>query len=90
MSGLRDGGVYRCQGRPRPGELLQNVGTLRIYGEPLGFLVRVADCVEGLVPLTGPVTDLTTSVLTRQDTSVRTVAVDLARTPIVLAAEDIT
>ncbi|WP_405717659.1 S1 RNA-binding domain-containing protein [Streptomyces sp. NBC_01537] len=56
---------------------------------PIGFFVRIADCVEGLVPLTEPVADLAKSLREGQDTSVRIVAVDLERTRVVLAAEGV-
>ncbi|AZM57314.1 RNA-binding protein [Streptomyces sp. WAC 01529] len=53
---------------------------------PIGFFVRVADCVEGLVPLTEPVADMAKSVREGQPISVRVVAVDLEWTRVVLAA----
>ncbi|MET8412983.1 S1 RNA-binding domain-containing protein [Streptomyces sp. NPDC005195] len=56
---------------------------------PLGFFVRVADCLEGLVPLTEPITDPAKSAREGQDISVQIVDVDLARARIVLAAEDV-
>ncbi|WP_326795220.1 S1 RNA-binding domain-containing protein [Streptomyces sp. NBC_01808] len=56
---------------------------------PIGFFVRIADCVEGLVPLAEPAADMAMSVREGQDVSVRIVAVDLDRTRVVLAAEGV-
>ncbi|MEV5383622.1 S1 RNA-binding domain-containing protein [Streptomyces sp. NPDC052721] len=54
---------------------------------PIGFFVRIADCVEGLVPVAEPVADMAKSVREGQEISVRIVAVDLERSRVVLAAE---
>lgn len=56
---------------------------------PIGFFVRIADCVEGLVPLTEPVADMAKSIREGQAITVRVVAVDLERTRVVLAAEGV-
>ncbi|MFF3380416.1 S1 RNA-binding domain-containing protein [Streptomyces sp. NPDC002680] len=56
---------------------------------PIGYFVRIADCVEGLVPLTEPVADLAKRVREGQDASVRIVAIDPEGRRVVLAAEDI-
>ncbi|MET9544205.1 S1 RNA-binding domain-containing protein [Streptomyces sp. NPDC006627] len=56
---------------------------------PIGFFVRIADCVEGLIPLTEPVADMAESVREGQPISVRVVAVDLERTRVVLAAASV-
>lgn len=56
---------------------------------PIGFFASIADCVEGLVPLTEPVADIAKSVREGQTISVRIVAVDLERTRVVLAAESV-
>ncbi|MHC0430948.1 S1 RNA-binding domain-containing protein [Streptomyces sp. O3] len=55
----------------------------------IGFFVRIADCVEGLVPLTEPVADIAKSAREGQTILVRIVAVDLERTRVVLAAESV-
>ena len=62
---------------------------------PIGVFVRIADCVEGLVPRTelpGPVTDPTETLRTEtfregQEVSVRITTVDLERSRILLSAE---
>ncbi|WP_460068847.1 S1 RNA-binding domain-containing protein [Streptomyces sp. YKOK-I1] len=56
---------------------------------PIGFFVRIADCVEGLVPLTGPVADFAKSVGEGQDVSVRIVDVDLEGARVRLSAEGV-
>jgi small subunit ribosomal protein S1 len=56
---------------------------------PIGFFVRIADCVEGLVPLTESVADIEKTVREGQTISVRIVAVDLERTRVVLAVESV-
>ncbi|MFI0815097.1 S1 RNA-binding domain-containing protein [Streptomyces sp. NPDC021098] len=56
---------------------------------PIGFFVRIADCVEGLVPLTEPVADLAKVVREDHDVSVRIVAVDLERTCVLLSAQGV-
>ncbi|MEU1520253.1 S1 RNA-binding domain-containing protein [Streptomyces sp. NPDC005811] len=56
---------------------------------PNGFLVRIADCVEGRVPLTGPVPDLAKSISEGQGVSVRIVDVDLEGGRVRLVAEDV-
>ncbi|MFH0178444.1 S1 RNA-binding domain-containing protein [Streptomyces cacaoi] len=56
---------------------------------PIGFFVRIADCVEGLVPLTEPVADFARIIREGQDVSVRIVAVDLEGARVLLSAEGI-
>ncbi|WP_184503229.1 hypothetical protein [Streptomyces botrytidirepellens] len=51
--------------------------------------MRIADCVEGLVPLTEPGADLAKIVRGDQDISVRIIAVDLERTRVLLSAEGV-
>ncbi|MZD07368.1 S1 RNA-binding domain-containing protein [Streptomyces sp. SID5785] len=55
---------------------------------PIGFFVRIGDCVEGLVPLTESVTDIAASVREGRTVSVRIVSVDLERSRVSLAAVD--
>nr|WP_229816171.1 S1 RNA-binding domain-containing protein [Streptomyces lucensis] len=52
---------------------------------PMGFFVRIAHCVEGLIPFTGAVAS--PSAHTGQAISVRIVAVDLERARVLLAWE---
>ncbi|MGW0871218.1 S1 RNA-binding domain-containing protein [Streptomyces sp. NPDC002740] len=55
---------------------------------PIGFFVRIADCVEGLVPLTEPVADLAKHVNEGQ-VSVRIIAVDLEGARVRLSDEGV-
>ncbi|MEU8785868.1 S1 RNA-binding domain-containing protein [Streptomyces sp. NPDC048637] len=73
---------------PRFVERVGQVVTGRVTKiAPIGFFVRIADCVEGLVPLTGPAADLSKIVRENQDISVRIIAIDLERTRVLLSAE---
>ncbi|MFJ8108258.1 S1 RNA-binding domain-containing protein [Streptomyces sp. NPDC096132] len=75
---------------PRFVERVGQVVTGRVTKiAPIGYFVRIADCVEGLVPLTEPVADLAQLVREDQDVSVRIVAVDLEATRVLLSAEDV-
>lgn len=75
---------------PRFVERVGHVVTGRVTKiAPIGYFVRIADCVEGLVPLTEPVADLAKTVREGQGTSVRIVAVDLERGRVLLAAEGV-
>ncbi|AUH43688.1 S1 RNA-binding domain-containing protein [Streptomyces sp. CMB-StM0423] len=75
---------------PRFAERVGQVVTGRVTKiAPIGFFVRIADCVEGLVPATEPAADMATGVREGQDMSVRIVAVDLDRSRVVLAAEGV-
>lgn len=56
---------------------------------PIGFFVRIADCVDGLVPLTESVADLAQVLREDQDISVRIIAVDLDRSRVLLSAEGV-
>jgi small subunit ribosomal protein S1 len=56
---------------------------------PIGFFVRLADCVEGLVPLTEEVADLAESVREGQAVSVLIVDVDLDGRRVRLAAQGV-
>lgn len=56
---------------------------------PIGFLVRLDDCVEGLVPIAEPVAGAAKSVREGQDISVRVVAVDLERARVLLSVEGV-
>ncbi|MFD7499898.1 S1 RNA-binding domain-containing protein [Streptomyces sp. NPDC059850] len=55
----------------------------------IGFFVRIADCVEGLVPLAEPDVDRAEVVREGQDEWVRIVAVDLERGRVFLSADGI-
>ncbi|MEH0638257.1 S1 RNA-binding domain-containing protein [Streptomyces bottropensis] len=55
----------------------------------IGCFVRIADCVEGLVPLTGPVADMADVVREGQDVSVRIVAVEVDAGRVHLSVEDV-
>lgn len=55
----------------------------------IGFFVRIADCVEGLVPLTGPVAVMAGTVREGQELSVRIAAVDLEQARVHLSAVDV-
>ncbi|MEV7383561.1 S1 RNA-binding domain-containing protein [Streptomyces lydicus] len=52
---------------------------------PIGFFVRIASCVEGLVPLTEPVEDLAEAVHEGQLIFVQIIAVDLERSRVLLS-----
>ncbi|MGW2025303.1 S1 RNA-binding domain-containing protein [Streptomyces decoyicus] len=54
---------------------------------PIGVFVRIADCVEGLVPFTEPVEDLAEAVREGQEISVQIIAVDLERSRVLLSAK---
>jgi small subunit ribosomal protein S1 len=54
---------------------------------PIGFFVRVADCVEGLVPHVEPVADLAKTPREGQAVTVRIISVDLEERRVLLAAE---
>ncbi|MFF0729303.1 S1 RNA-binding domain-containing protein [Streptomyces sp. NPDC004134] len=74
---------------PRFVERVGQVVTGRVTKiAPFGFFVRIAHCVEGLVPLAEQGADTATSVREGQDLSVRIVAVDPDRARVLLAAED--
>ncbi|MFV5997775.1 S1 RNA-binding domain-containing protein [Streptomyces sp. NPDC056231] len=75
---------------PRFVERVGQVVTGRVTKiAPIGFFVRIADCLEGLVPLTEPVTDLAKIVREGQDISVQIIAVDLERARILLSSEGV-
>ncbi|MDX3495983.1 S1 RNA-binding domain-containing protein [Streptomyces turgidiscabies] len=73
---------------PRFVERVGEVVTGRVTKiAPIGFFVRIGECVEGLVPRTEPATDLAKPVHEGQDVAVRIVTVDLERTRVLLSAE---
>ncbi|MEH0530185.1 S1 RNA-binding domain-containing protein [Streptomyces stelliscabiei] len=55
----------------------------------IGCFVRIADCVEGLVPVGGAVADMADAVREGQDVSVRIVAVEVDAGRVHLSLEDI-
>ncbi|MFE7767260.1 S1 RNA-binding domain-containing protein [Streptomyces sp. NPDC057438] len=55
---------------------------------PIGYLVGVADCVEGLVRAAGTTADLADAVRVGQEVSVRIVAVEIEARRVLLSAED--
>ncbi len=57
---------------------------------PFGVFVRLAECVEGLIPLSDPVADVLEAVCEGQEISVQITAVDLERPRILLAVKPIT
>ncbi|MFD9317792.1 S1 RNA-binding domain-containing protein [Streptomyces sp. NPDC060053] len=75
---------------PRFVERVGDVVTGRVTKiAPIGFFVRIADCVEGLVPVTEPVADLAKIVREDQDIPVRIIAVDLEGPRVLLSAEGV-
>ncbi|OEJ36279.1 S1 RNA-binding domain-containing protein [Streptomyces agglomeratus] len=56
---------------------------------PFGVFVRLAACVEGLIPLSDPVMDVAEAVCEGQEISVQISAVDLERPRILLAARPV-
>ncbi|GAQ59761.1 S1 RNA-binding domain-containing protein [Streptomyces scabiei] len=70
----------------RVGQVVAGTVTKRT---PLGYFVGVADCVEGLVPVTGAAEDPAGTVRVGQEVAVRIVAVECEARRVLLSAEEV-